>query len=123
MLSKQWVMIGALSSFFAVALGAFGAHALKNSLSEKSLSIYQTGVHYQMFHALALVGLGLWAAQNPMIDTQIPGWAFTMGICIFSGSLYVLALTDLKPIGAITPIGGISFLLGWIAFAFLAWKA
>jgi uncharacterized membrane protein YgdD (TMEM256/DUF423 family) len=123
MLSKQWVMIGAISGFFAVALGAFGAHGLKDRLSEKALSIYQTAVQYQMVHALALIALGLWASQNINQETQLVGWAFTIGIMVFSGSLYALAVTDLKFLGAITPIGGVSFLVGWIAFAFLAWKA
>jgi uncharacterized membrane protein YgdD (TMEM256/DUF423 family) len=120
--SKQWIVIGALSGFFGVALGAFGAHALKNMLSEYALSIYQTAVQYQMIHALALIGLGIWSTQNPSVDTQLAGWAFTIGIPLFSGSLYALAVTDLKFLGAITPIGGLSFLVGWITFAFLAWK-
>jgi uncharacterized membrane protein YgdD (TMEM256/DUF423 family) len=123
MLAKQWVMIGCISGFFAVALGAFGAHGLRDSLSERAMAIYQTAVHYHMIHALALIGLGLWAAQNSMMDTKLAGWAFTVGIIIFSGSLYALAVTDLKFLGAITPIGGVCFLTGWIAFAFLAWKA
>jgi uncharacterized membrane protein YgdD (TMEM256/DUF423 family) len=123
MLAKQWVMNGAISGFFGVALGAFGAHALKNSLSEYALSVYQTAVQYQLIHALALVALGIWASLNPSAETQLAGWAFTFGILIFSGSLYILAVTNLKFLGAITPIGGVLFLLGWITFAFLAWKA
>src|SRR4051812_28471230 len=123
MLSKQWVMIGAMSAFFGVAFGAFGAHALKNSLSEKSLSIYHTAVQYQLIHALALITLGIWASQNSTADTQFAGTAFTLGIVVFSGSLYALAVTELRFLGAITPLGGLSFLAGWIAFAFLAWKA
>jgi uncharacterized membrane protein YgdD (TMEM256/DUF423 family) len=123
MLSKQWVMIGAMSGFFGVVLGAFGAHALKNILSEKAFSIYQVAVHYHLVHALALIGLGLWAAQNPGVDTQLAGWAFTFGIAVFSGSLYALAVTELRFLGAVTPLGGVAFLVGWIAFAFLAWKA
>lgn len=123
MLSKQWTMIGAIAGFFGVALGAFGAHALKEHLSERAQAIYQTAVQYQMIHALALIGLGVWAAQNPSLDTQIAGWGFTVGILVFSGSLFALAITDLRFLGAITPLGGISFLVGWIGFAFLAWKA
>ena len=121
--SKQWLMFGVLSAFFGVVLGAFGAHFMKDRLSEKAFTIYQTAAQYQMFHALALVGLGLWAAQNPSIDTQLPGFAFTLGIAVFSGSLYALAVTDIKILGAITPIGGSLFLAGWIGFAFLVWKA
>ncbi len=123
MLAKQWMMIGIISAFFGVAFGAFGAHALKESLSEHDLSIYQTAVHYQMIHALALIVLGIWTAQNPGVDTQFAGWAFTIGIALFSGSLYVLSITQLKFLGIITPFGGTAFLAGWIAFAFLVWKA
>ncbi|MEO5968813.1 MAG: DUF423 domain-containing protein [Bdellovibrionia bacterium] len=122
-MSKQWLMIGTLSGFFGVVLGAFGAHALKASLDEKALAVYHTAVQYHMIHALALIGLGLWAGQNPLVNTQVAGWGFTLGIMVFSGSLYVLAITQLKFLGAITPIGGVSFLVGWIAFAFLVWKA
>ena len=123
MMSKQWLMIGTLSGFFGVVLGAFGAHALKGSLDDKALNVYHTAVQYHLIHALALIGLGLWAGQHPLIDTQVAGWGFTLGIMVFSGSLYALAITQLKFLGAITPIGGISFLIGWIAFAFLVWKA
>ena len=122
MLSKQWMMIGATSAFFGVVLGAFGGHVLKNTLSEKAFSIYQVGIQYHMIHALALIGLGLWSGQNTMVDTQLPGWAFTFGIMVFSGSLYALSLTDLKVLGMLTPLGGVSFLVGWSGFAWLAWK-
>ncbi len=115
-------MIGCLSGFFSVAFGAFGAHALKDVLSEKALFTYQTAVQYQMIHSLALIGLGSWVSQHSG-ESQLPGWAFILGITFFSGSLYGLALTDLKFLGFITPVGGVSFLVGWIAFAFLAWKA
>jgi uncharacterized membrane protein YgdD (TMEM256/DUF423 family) len=120
--SKHWIMLGALSGFFGVVLGAFGAHLLKDRLSDRAFLVYQTAVQYQIYHALALVGLGLWAAQNPALDSRFPGLCFTVGITIFSGSLYALALTDLKFLGAVTPIGGLAFLAGWISFAFLAWK-
>lgn len=123
MQSKQWILSGALSGFFGVVLGAFGAHLLKAKLSERALAIYQTAVQYHMIHALALIALGLWAAQNPHVDTAWPGWAFTWGILVFSGSLYTLAITDLHFLGAITPIGGVLFLVGWIQFAFLVWKS
>ncbi len=122
MLGKQWIINGTVFGFFGVVLGAFGGHALKNKLTVKALSIYSIGTQYQMIHALALIGLGLWAAQNPSIDTQLPGLAFTFGVVAFSGSLYALALTDLPFLGIITPFGGLSFLAGWLGFAFLAWK-
>jgi len=126
MLAKQWIMFGSISGFFAVVFGAFGGHILKERLTEKAFSVYLIAVQYQMYHALALIGLGVWAAinsGNSSLDTQWTGWAFTAGIMLFSGSLYALALTDLKFLGMITPIGGLSFMAGWIGFAFLAWKA
>ncbi len=123
MLAKQWIIFGAMSSFFGVVFGAFGSHALKDILSEKAWVIYQTAVQYQFIHALALLALGLWATQNNHVNTATPGWAFTVGILFFCGSLYTLALTGLKFMGAVAPIGGVSFLIGWFTFAFLAWKA
>ncbi len=120
---KNWIGIGALFGFLSVALGAFGAHSLKESLSEKSAAIYQTAAQYQMSHALALVLFGLWASQNPDAARPWVGWAFTAGILLFSGSLYALAMTGIRGFGAITPLGGVSFLVGWIMFAFLAWRA
>jgi uncharacterized membrane protein YgdD (TMEM256/DUF423 family) len=121
--SRIWVTLGAIFSFLCVAFGAFGAHALRSSLSEKALIVYHTAVQYQMFHSLALVGFGLWLAQHPESNAQFPGWAFTGGLILFSGSLYGLALTDLRLLGVVTPFGGVLFLLGWIRFAFLAWRA
>jgi uncharacterized membrane protein YgdD (TMEM256/DUF423 family) len=123
MLAKQWITLGAVSGFFAVLLGAFGGHILKERLSEKAFSIYQIANQYQMTHALALIGLGIWASSNSHMDSFLSGSAFTLGIVLFSGSLYALALTDLRFLGMITPLGGVSFMVGWIAFAFLAWKA
>jgi uncharacterized membrane protein YgdD (TMEM256/DUF423 family) len=121
--SKQWLMLGAISGFFGVALGAFGAHGLKDVLNAKAMQVYQTAVQYQMIHSLALLGLGILGSQNSFLNTQMAGMGFTLGIVLFSGSLYALALTDLKFLGAITPLGGVSFLVGWLGFAILAWKA
>ena len=123
MLSKLWMTAGSFFGFFGVVLGAFGAHGLKNILSDKSLAIYQTAVQYQMIHALVLLALGIWTSQNSLIHSAACGYSFIVGIVLFSGSLYSLALTDIKVLGAITPLGGLSFLFGWIAFAFLAWRA
>lgn len=122
-MSKQWILIGTMSGFFGVVLGAFGGHFLKATLSEKAFSIYQVGIQYHMWHALALIGLGLFGLVQPSLDTQWAGLGFTLGIVLFSGSLYALALTDLHFLGMITPFGGVSFLAGWIAFAFLAMKS
>lgn len=107
---------GAIHAFLAVALGAFGAHGLAQVLDEYGARIWQTAFTYQMAHALALVLLGLWEGQR---GRALP-WAhraFGVGILLFSGSLYLLALTGAKWLGAITPFGGIGFLLGWALFA------
>ncbi len=120
---KIWIFIGALFGFLSVAFGAFGAHGLSKQLDQRSLAIFQTGVQYQMFHALALVAIGVWSQNQPSLSVALPGWAFTVGTLLFSGSLYVLALTDLKFFGLVTPIGGILFLAGWAALAVTALKS
>ena len=108
--------IGALFAFLGVAAGAFGAHGLRDHLSPDTMAIYQTGVQYQLIHALALVALGCQAR----LKVSTPAWLFVVGILIFSGSLYVLAISGITWLGAITPFGGIAFLAGW---AILAWEA
>lgn len=115
-------MIGAVSGFLAVATGAFGAHGLSNVLDAKSLQTFHTGAQYQMYHALALIGLGAWAASHPQISTALPGWAFVAGSVIFSGSLYALSLTGVRALGAITPFGGLAFMVGWLSFAWVAFR-
>jgi uncharacterized membrane protein YgdD (TMEM256/DUF423 family) len=121
--SRKWIGIGAVLSFLSVALGAFGAHALKEVLSERSAATYQTAVHYQLYHALALIVFGIWAAQFPDSYRPWPAWSFVLGVILFSGSLYGLAFTGIREFGYLTPFGGVSFLVGWIMFAFLAWRA
>lgn len=122
-LASRWIGIGAISGAIAVIMGAFGAHALSARLSQRALEIYQTAAQYQMYHALALIGFGLWCSRvnsEPSLAMALCGWAFTLGILIFSGSLYALALTDVKILGAITPIGGLSLIIAWSLFAYLA---
>ena len=119
---NQYLAAGGFSGFLSVAFGAFGAHALKNNLTDQQLEIYKTGAHYQMVHALALVALGLWCNQQNQKMT-VAGWSWIAGSALFSGSLYALAVTDVKMLGIITPFGGILLMLGWIVFAFRAWKA
>lgn len=104
--------LGAGGMLLAVGLGAFGAHALKARLSPEMLAIFETGVRYQVYHALALLLLA--AVRGP----SKAGWCFTAGIVIFSGSLYILALTGVKKWGAVTPIGGVLFLIGWLILMF-----
>ncbi len=112
-MNKTFLLIGALLAFLGVAFGAFGAHGLRNRLSPEMLAVFETAVRYQMYHALALLLVGLMTAPmgGPMIRTA--GWAFAIGIVLFSGSLYALALTGTTTFGAITPIGGLAFLVGW----------
>jgi uncharacterized membrane protein YgdD (TMEM256/DUF423 family) len=110
----SFVTLGAIFAFIGIGIGAFGAHTVKNTISPASLAIYQTGVQYHLIHAVALVLVGT-------SDTKISPWVgrlFTAGICIFSGSLYALALTGIKWLGAITPIGGVCFLAGWALLAY-----
>lgn len=111
MTPEFWISSGAAGMFLAVALGAFAAHGLKARLTPEMLTIFETGVRYHAYHALALLALG--AARGP----DKAGWCFLCGIFVFSGSLYVLALTGEKRLGMITPIGGLLFLAGWVLFA------
>ena len=99
-------------AFLGVALGAFGAHALKTRLDSGMLQAWNTGVLYHLIHALALFALGLYA-KSTGAHIHVTGWLFFAGIMLFSGSLYALALTGIKPLGAITPLGGLCFLAGW----------
>ncbi len=123
MSANRWVSLGAVLGFFSVAFGAFGAHALKDVLNEKSIVIYQTAVHYQMVHSLALVLFGIWAGLHPGGARSWLGGLFVAGTLLFSGSLYGLALTGIRHLGWITPVGGVGLLAGWILFAFLSWRA
>jgi uncharacterized membrane protein YgdD (TMEM256/DUF423 family) len=122
---KVFVTIGALSGFIAVAAGAFGAHALRERLSADMLSVFQTGVTYQMYHALALVGVAILLGRFSVEGSawlSASGWLFVAGTLLFSGSLYGLALSGVTWLGAITPLGGVAFLLGWLALAIGIWR-
>ena len=111
--AKVAIIAGIIAAFMSVALGAFGAHGLKTRVSAEMLSVWQTGVTYQFFHALALILLGIWMKTSGA-TTGVPFWSFIAGIVLFSGSLYVLTLSGAKIFGAITPIGGVLFLVGWL---------
>ncbi len=114
----MFMMLGAVNGFLSVALGAFGAHGLRGRISDHLLTVFHTGVQYQMYHALALLFIGMWAAKNPQL--RYPGWSgglLLAGIVLFSGSLYLLALTGTRSFGMITPLGGICFLSGWAVLA------
>lgn len=119
---NRFILLGAIGGFLSVALGAFAAHALKSILSPGLLEVFRTGVDYQAMHSLALLLTGLLGRDSDGRAWQLAGWAFASGILIFSGSLYLLALTDARWLGAITPIGGSAFLVGWGALAVTAWR-
>ena len=115
--SKLFLAAGGLAALLAVALGAFGAHALKNRLSAEMLAVWHTAVEYHVYHALGLLAVGLVATQLP--DSTLlkwSGWLMLAGIVLFSGSLYALALSGERWLGAITPIGGVAFLVAWALF-------
>ena len=111
---KFGLIAGSLLSMLSVILGAFGAHYLKNTLNDYSLSVFQTGVLYQFFHSIGILVLVLLSKSIDNLNLDLSIWFFTIGIILFSGSLYLLAITSLKWLGAITPIGGMFFILGWM---------
>jgi uncharacterized membrane protein YgdD (TMEM256/DUF423 family) len=112
-MDRTFLLIGALAAFVAVMLGAFGAHGLRNRLSAEMLAVFETGVRYQMYHALAMLFVAAMAARFDGWLVRGAGWLFAAGIVLFSGSLYALALTGVTTLGAVTPIGGLAFLAGW----------
>lgn len=114
---RVFLRLGAISGFVAVAAGAFGAHALADSLSPRSLEIFETAARYQMFHALALLATAFLVPRRAGRSAAAAAWAFALGTVIFSGSLYVLALSGIGWFGAITPIGGVTWLVGWLLLA------
>ncbi len=120
MTSAAWLATGAVAGGIGVALGAFGAHGLKSRVGSDLLAIFETGVRYHLVHALALIAVA-WAADRfPGVWTTVAGWGFLVGILVFSGSLYLMTLTGARWLGAVTPIGGLSFLLGWAALVIAA---
>lgn len=120
-MERTFFIVAAVSAFISVAAGAFGAHGLKSRLTPEMLTVFEVGVRYQMYHSFGLFVVS-WACERfpSSSTTTTSGWLFIAGIIIFSGSLYLLSITGLKWLGAITPIGGLAFLFGWIM---LAWSA
>ena len=110
---KFWFLSAGIFGFLSVALGAFGAHSLKNVLDDYGRSIYEKAVLYQMFHTTALFVVGVIQHFDRETSFSMAGWGFLIGIILFSGSLYLLAITGIKWLGAITPFGGVAFLFGW----------
>ena len=123
-MTKIFLTIASIFGALSVAFGAFASHALQNKLTPKALAIWETGTKYQMYHALALilVALLLTRLNEPAIALKIAGFAFIIGIALFSGSLYAISLSNIKWLGAITPLGGVAFLIGWGCLAIAAWQ-
>lgn len=120
-MSRVLIAAAGLFGVTGVALGALGSHALKASLNAGQLAAFQTAVQYQLLHAIALLVLGIWYSVKPQKVTLVSGWAFIAGILLFSGSIYCLTLTTLRP-GIITPIGGMFFMIGWLTLLVAAFK-
>jgi uncharacterized membrane protein YgdD (TMEM256/DUF423 family) len=123
-MERTFFLIGSLLGSLSVALGAFGAHALRDRIEASLLANYQTGVSYMFYHTLALfivvLALTRWPGSS---QAAWAGWLFVIGIVFFSGSLFVMAFTGMRWLGAITPIGGVAFIAGWLLLAWTAWQA
>lgn len=120
---RVFLLLAAFAGFTGVALGAFAAHGLKARLNAEYLAVFQTGVHYQLIHALALFGVALLLQRLPSGLLQAAGSLFALGIVLFSGSLYLLTLSGTGKLGMITPLGGLAFLAGWLCLGLAAWRA
>ncbi len=118
--AKFFLVTAAILGFVSVALGAFGAHALKDRFAPEQLARFETAVRYQFYHVFALLGVSLLARAWPELNFAPAGWAFLSGVIIFSGTLYLIDLTGIRMFGAVTPVGGVLLLAGW---ALLAWEA
>jgi len=122
-MAKLFITLASLCGMFAVVFGAFGAHALRGRLDDHAMGIFETAVQYHFYHSLALLGVGVIALSQPQtVMLKSSGWLFFLGILIFSGSLYVLSITGLRWLGAITPLGGLAFIGGWACLAATGWK-
>ncbi len=122
-MARTFWVLGCAFGLLGVAAGAFGAHALRDRLSPHLLSVFETGARYQMYHALALLAVALAASRFPAGSWRAAGWLFTAGTVVFSGSLYLLALTGVRWLGAVTPLGGLAFLAGWLLLALAGARA
>ncbi|GAB3263205.1 DUF423 domain-containing protein [Chitinimonas naiadis] len=118
---RPWLILAALGGFTGVALGAFAAHGLKATLTPAYLEVFQTGVHYQMLHSLALLGLAALASHLGTLG-RWAGRCFTVGTLLFSGSLYLLVLTGTPKLGMVTPLGGLLLLAGWACLLAAGWR-
>lgn len=121
-MERTFFALGAISAFIAVAVGAFGAHGLKNKLSSDMLAIFEVGVRYHMYHSFGLIAVAWAYSRWPSSLVTTSGWLFVIGIILFSGSLYALSLTGIRVLGAITPFGGLAFLAAWFCLFWIAIK-
>lgn len=122
-MDKPLGALGGLLGLMAVAAGAFGAHGLRGQLTSEMLSAFETGARYQMYHALALLAVALLLERRPSATIRVAGWCLASGTVVFSGSLYLLALTGVRWLGAITPLGGVALLVGWATLAYGIWRS
>ncbi|HKQ34933.1 MAG TPA: DUF423 domain-containing protein [Nitrospiraceae bacterium] len=120
--SQRFLMLGAILAGCGVAAGAFGAHSLKEILDAPMLQVFETATRYLMYHAFGLCIVSWAIDRHPEQGLEKSGWFFILGIVLFSGSLYVVSLAGIRWVGAITPIGGLAFLIGWILLAWGAWR-
>ncbi len=121
-MDRTFFIIGALLAALGVGAGAFGAHALRARLTPELLTVFETGVRYHLIHALGLLAVAWAAARWPGQATHAAGWLFLAGIVLFSGSLYGLSLSGVRALGAITPLGGVAFIAGWLTLAWAIWQ-
>jgi uncharacterized membrane protein YgdD (TMEM256/DUF423 family) len=122
-MEKTFAMLGALSAAISVGAGAFGAHALRARLEPRQLEVFETAARYQMYHALALLVVAWAATRWPGSLVNSSGWLFLAGTLLFSGSLYAMTFTGIRALGAITPIGGVCFIAGWLCLALAATRS
>mgnify|MGYP002631029384 CR=1 FL=1 len=121
-MERLFIIIGALSGAIGVAAGAFGAHALRARVEPRLLEVFETGARYQMYHAIAMLAAAWIVTRFPGSLANASGWLFLAGTVLFSGSLYAMALTGVRALGAITPIGGVCFIAGWACLALAAMR-
>ena len=122
-MAKLFITLASLSGMLAVVLGAFGAHALKSRLDDNALNIFHTAVQYHFYHSFALLAVGVIALSQPQTALlKSSGYLFILGILIFSGSLYLMSITGVRWLGAVTPLGGLAFIVGWACLAATGWK-
>jgi uncharacterized membrane protein YgdD (TMEM256/DUF423 family) len=122
-MAKLFITLASLSGMLAVVFGAFGAHALKGKLDDQALKVFETAVQYHFYHTVALLVVGVIALNQPQtMLLKSSGWLFVIGILVFSGSLYLLSLTGVRWLGAVTPLGGLALIAGWACLAATGWK-